>query len=123
MVPVVRHTDQLTLADLAETTGRLAAAARAGRLSLQDLEGGTFSVSALGAFGVETFTPVINPPNTAILGVGRVRDELVMTDDGVAVTKRMMLSLTWDHRAFDGAPAALFCKTVVDLLAAPHQFD
>jgi pyruvate dehydrogenase E2 component (dihydrolipoamide acetyltransferase) len=123
MVPVVRHTDQLTLADLAETTGRLATAARAGRLSLQDLEGGTFSVSALGAFGVETFTPVINPPNTAILGVGRVRDELLMTDDGVAVTKRMMLSLTWDHRVFDGAPAALFCKTVVDLLANPHQFD
>jgi pyruvate dehydrogenase E2 component (dihydrolipoamide acetyltransferase) len=123
MVPVVRHTDQLTLADLAETTGRLAAAARAGRLSLQELEGGTFSVSALGAFGVETFTPVVNPPNAAILGVGRVRDELVMTDNGVTVTKRMMLSLTWDHRVFDGAPAAQFCRTVVDLLAEPHRLD
>jgi pyruvate dehydrogenase E2 component (dihydrolipoamide acetyltransferase) len=123
MVPVVRHTDRLHLADLAEETGRLAAATRAGRLSLTDLEGGTFSVSALGAFGVETFTPVINPPNAAILGVGRVREDLVMTADGVGVTKRMMLSLTWDHRVFDGAPAAQFCKTVVDLLADPQQLD
>jgi pyruvate dehydrogenase E2 component (dihydrolipoamide acetyltransferase) len=123
LVPVVRHTDRLRLADLAESTGTLAAAARAGRLTLQELEGGTFSVSALGSFGVETFTPVINPPNAAILGVGRVRDELVMTEAGVAVTKRMMLSLTWDHRVFDGAPAALFCKTVVDLLAEPRLLD
>ena len=123
MVPVVRHTDRLTLADLAGTTSRLAAAARTGGLSLHDLEGGTFSVSALGSFGVETFTPVINPPNAAILGVGRVRDELVMTDDGVAVSKRMMLSLTWDHRVFDGAPAAQFCRTVVDLLAEPLRLD
>ena len=123
LVPVVRHTDQLRLADLAETTGKLAAAARAGRLTLQELEGGTFSVRALGSFGVETFTPVINPPNAAILGVGRVRDELVMTEAGVAVTKRMMLSLTWDHRVFDGAPAALFCKPVVDLLAEPGLLD
>lgn len=123
MVPVVRHADRLGIAELASTTTRLAAAARSGQLTLQELEGGTFSVSALGAFGVDSFTPVINPPNTAILGVGRVRDDLVLNAGVVETTKRMTLSLTWDHRVFDGVPAAQFCKAVVDLLSDPQQFD
>lgn len=123
MVPVVRNTDQRTLDDLSAETTRLAEAARTGSLALAELEGGTFSVSALGMFGVDGFTPVINPPNTAILGVGRLRDDVVLVDGQVSTTKRLTLSLTWDHRVFDGAPAAQFCQTIVALLADPAALD
>jgi len=124
IVPVVRGTAGRDLASLGAETSRLAEAAREGSLGLPDLEGGTFSVSTLGMFGVDGFTPVINPPNTAILGVGRLRDDLVLADDGtVGTTTRMTLSLTWDHRAFDGAPAAEFCKTIADLLGDPAALD
>lgn len=120
MVPVVRNTDSLSLAALGVETKRLAGAARSGSLALADLEGGTFSVSALGMFGVDGFTPVINPPNVAILGVGRLRDDLVLNSSGaVSRVKRLTLSLTWDHRVLDGAPAAQFCQSIVQLLADP----
>jgi pyruvate dehydrogenase E2 component (dihydrolipoamide acetyltransferase) len=124
IVPVIRDTAGRDLASLGTETSRLANAARTGALDLPDLEGGTFSVSTLGMFGVDGFTPVINPPNTAILGVGRLRDDLVLDDDGnVTTTKRLTLSLTWDHRAFDGAPAAEFCKSVTELLGDPAALD
>ena len=119
VVPVVRNADRTPLDELAVETTRLAEAARTGSLSLADLEGGTFSVSALGMFGVDAFTPVINPPNVAILGVGRLRDDLVLVDGAIATRKRLTLSLTWDHRVVDGAPAAAFCRTIVELLADP----
>ncbi len=113
VVPVVKHTDQLDIAALSAETSRLAEAARDGKLKLDEMEGGTFSVSALGMFGVDGFTPVINPPNTAILGVGRLRDDVAWADDGTPVKATMLtLSLTWDHRAFDGAPAAEFAQSI-----------
>ncbi|MGI9603677.1 MAG: 2-oxo acid dehydrogenase subunit E2 [Acidimicrobiales bacterium] len=113
MVPVVRDTPGWSLGDLAAETSRLADAVRNRTLSLSDLEGGTFSVTALGMYGVDAFTPIINPPNSAILGVGRLRRDAAVDDNGglVAVT-RLTLSLTWDHRAFDGAPAALFVRSI-----------
>lgn len=124
VVPVVRHADRIDLVTLAQETKRLATAARSGSLALGDLEGGTFSVSALGMFGVDAFTPVINPPNTAILGVGRMRDDLVLGPKGkVSSVKRLTLSLTWDHRVFDGAPAAQFCRSIVEFLADPASLD
>jgi pyruvate dehydrogenase E2 component (dihydrolipoamide acetyltransferase) len=112
VVPVVRDTPSLRLAELAAETSRLADAARSGKLQLADLEGGTFSVTALGMFGVDGFTPVINPPNTAILGVGRLRDGVRWDGDTPVRTRELTLSLTWDHRAFDGAPAAEFAGSV-----------
>ncbi len=124
IVPVISNTLGRDLADLGAETTRLAEAARSGSLSLTDLEGGTFSVSTLGMYGVDGFTPVINPPNTAILGVGRLRDDLALDPDGnVTTIKRMTLSLTWDHRAFDGAPAAEFCRTICTLLSDPAGLD
>lgn len=117
VVPVVRDADRLGVGEVATVTSALATAARTGSLTLDQLEGGTFSVSALGMFGVDAFTPVINPPNVAILGVGRLRDDVVLRDGEAATTKRMTLSLTWDHRAFDGAPAAEFTRSVVAYLA------
>ena len=123
VVPVVHDTDRLDLDTIAAHTTRLADAARKGALTLDDLDGGTFSVTALGMFGVDTFTPVINPPNAAILGVGRLRDDLVLVDGAVGTTKRLTLSLTWDHRVFDGAPAAEFCRSIVELLADPARLQ
>jgi len=108
---------------VASETKRLAELARSGKISPDELAGGTFSVTSLGMYGVDAFTPVINPPNAAILGVGRIRDELVWSDRGITRARRMTLSLTWDHRVFDGAPAAQFCRTVVDLLAEPQRLD
>jgi len=124
IVPVIKNTTSLDLSSLASETKRLSGAARDGKLTLSELEGGTFSVSTLGMFGVDGFTPVINPPNSAILGVGRLRDDVVVNGKGkVSTVKRMTLSLTWDHRVFDGAPAAEFCKSIVDLLADPSALN
>ena len=119
MVPVVRHTDRLRLDGIAAETARLAAAARSGKISPDELAGGTFSVTSLGMYGVDAFTPVINPPNAAILGVGRIRDEVVWRGDSIGRARVMTLSLTWDHRVFDGAPAAEFCRTVANNLEDP----
>jgi pyruvate dehydrogenase E2 component (dihydrolipoamide acetyltransferase) len=121
LVPVIRHTDRMPLDELSVETSRLADAARAGKLTPVELEGSTFSVSALGMYGVDAFTPVINPPNVAILGVGRLRDDAVVTDGRISTAKRLTLSLTWDHRVLDGAPAASFCATVVRLLSEPDR--
>ena len=123
VVPVVRHTDRLGLSALSIETTRLAAAARGGSLGVDDMAGGTFSVTALGMFGVDAFTPIVNPPNVAILGVGRLRDEVVLAD-GVAMNSSVMtLSLTWDHRAFDGAPAAQFCQSIAAYLTTPAALE
>jgi pyruvate/2-oxoglutarate dehydrogenase complex dihydrolipoamide acyltransferase (E2) component len=119
MVPVIHGTDQLGLADLAVETSRLASAARDKQLGLAEMEGGTFSVTALGMFGVDMFTPVINPPNAGILGVGRIRDDVAWTGDVPSRVKRMTISLTWDHRVLDGAPAAEFAQTIKSYLEQP----
>ena len=116
VVPVVSRANERSLADLGAETTRLATAARDGALALADLEGGTFSVTALGMYGVDAFTPVINPPNAAILGVGRLRDDTRWEGDTPVRTTVLTLSLTWDHRAFDGAPAAEFAASVRDRL-------
>jgi pyruvate dehydrogenase E2 component (dihydrolipoamide acetyltransferase) len=121
MVPVVRHADALALGDLARETRRLADLTRSGGLGLDDMSGGTFSVTALGMFGVDFFTPVVNPPNVAILGVGRVRDEVRWQGEVPVRASVMTLSLTIDHRAVDGAPAARFLQDVAALLQAPHR--
>ncbi|WP_419841404.1 dihydrolipoamide acetyltransferase family protein [Candidatus Poriferisodalis sp.] len=116
LVPVIRHADQLSLGEIAAETKRLAAGARQGSLDYADYQGSTFTVTALGAFGVDVFTPILNSPNTAILGVGRVREATVWADGVPAARPTMTLSLTWDHRAFDGAPAARFAGAIRDWL-------
>ncbi|MCY3894787.1 MAG: 2-oxo acid dehydrogenase subunit E2 [Acidimicrobiaceae bacterium] len=116
LVPVVRHADRLSLDEIASETTRLAAGARDGTLGYDDYQGATFTVTALGMFGVDAFTPIINSPNTAILGVGRIRDGTDWSADVPAALPTLTLSLTWDHRAFDGAPAARFAGAVRDWL-------
>jgi pyruvate dehydrogenase E2 component (dihydrolipoamide acetyltransferase) len=119
VVPVVKGADTLGLTDLSIETSRLADAARTKKLSLAEMEGGTFSVTALGMFGVDHFTPVINQPNAAILGVNRIRDDVSWDGDTPRKVKRMAISLTWDHRILDGAPAAEFTQTVKRYLEQP----
>lgn len=120
LVPVVRNADRLGLAELAGHTADLVARARAGSLRVNELSGGTFSVTSLGGQGIDTFTPVLNPPESAILGVGRVRDVATRFGNEVVWRSELGLSLTVDHRAIDGYPGALFLATVVENLAQPH---
>ena len=108
IVPIVRHADRLSLAALATEANRLAEAAQAGKVLPDELRDGTFTVSNLGSLGIETFTPIINPPQVAILGVGTTTLKPVLRGDTVEHVPHLNLSLTIDHRALDGAPAARF---------------
>ncbi len=121
IVPVIRDTGSISMKSLAEESSRLAADARAGTVSLDDMQGGTFTVSALGMFGVDAFTPIINAPQAGILGVNRIRDDVSWDGDRPVKTQVMRLSLTWDHRVLDGGPAALFLAEVKNLLEAPYR--
>lgn len=121
LVPVVQDANLRSVGNLVAETARLANAARDGQLSVDDLQGGTFTVTALGMFGVDSFTPIINAPQVGILGVNRIRNEVAWDGNTPVRQQRMMLSLTWDHRAIDGAPAAAFLGTVRDLLEAPYR--
>ena len=121
VVPVVRDADVLPLRELAQETTRLAEEARAGKLSLDEMSGATFSVTALGMAGIDFFTPIINPPNVAILGVGRIHEAVAWDGDHPKKVQRMTLSLTIDHRVVDGAPGAAFLGTVRELLEAPYR--
>lgn len=121
IVPVVRNANLLSVQALARETSRLATAAREGKLTPDDLQGGTFTVTALGMFGVDSFTPIINAPEAGILGVNRIRDDVAWAHDTPVKQQRMKLSLTWDHRVLDGAPAAEFLGTVRGLLEAPFR--
>jgi pyruvate dehydrogenase E2 component (dihydrolipoamide acetyltransferase) len=121
VVPVVRHADQLSLKEIAIESARLAACARDGTLGLDDYAGGTFTISALGMFGVDSFTPIINQPQSGILGVNRIFDGLTWEGETPVRQKQMNLSLTWDHRVLDGAPAAEFLQTVVEYLTEPYR--
>ncbi|MBM3796978.1 MAG: 2-oxo acid dehydrogenase subunit E2 [Acidobacteria bacterium] len=117
VVPVLRNAATAPLADLDRRLRELIAAAQSRRLQPADVSGAAFSISNLGAFGIDAFTPVINYPETAILGVGAIRQEaVVLASGGIAVRPMMTLSLTFDHRATDGAPAARFLQTLVDLI-------
>ncbi len=117
LVPVVFGAEKLSLAEMSAQTKALAAKAREGKLSPDEMSGGSFTVSNLGSMGIESFTPVINPPQTAILGVCCTTNRVKA--DG-KVYPAMGLSLTFDHRAVDGAPAAKFLK---ELCTALENFD
>lgn len=121
IVPVVKNANLLSVQALARESSRLALAARDGNLTPDDLQDGTFTVTALGMFGVDSFTPIINSPEAGILGVNRIRDDVAWEGDRPVKQQRMKLSLTWDHRVVDGAPAAEFLGTVRDLLEAPYR--
>jgi pyruvate dehydrogenase E2 component (dihydrolipoamide acetyltransferase) len=116
IVPVIRDAGKLSLEEITRARADLGTRAAAGKLGLEDVEGGTFTITNLGAFGADAFTPIINPPQTAILGIGRIVERPVVVSGKVEVAPTMWLSLTFDHRVVDGAPAARFVKVLGDRL-------
>lgn len=119
VVPVLREADKLTLIDLSKCIKTLATKARKGQLSHEEMQGSTFTISNLGAYGVDHFTPVLNPPEAGILGVGAVYDTPVFVGENIEKRSILPLSLTFDHRVLDGAPAATFLQTVKKFLEDP----
>src|SRR5207237_7297466 len=119
LVPVVRDVPALTLAEVAARTRDLTDRARSKRLSGDELRGGTFTLTNLGSFGIDAFTPIINYPECAILGIGCIRRVPVFVDDKVASQDQVTLSLTFDHRIVDGVPAARFLQTLTQALENP----
>jgi pyruvate dehydrogenase E2 component (dihydrolipoamide acetyltransferase) len=120
VVPVLRNADRRSLRELAGDLLDLVAKARAGRLNPAEMQGGGFSITNLGAYRVDGFTPILNPPETAILGVGRIADKPVVVDGSLAVRTMCTLSLSFDHRVVDGAAAAAFLARVAELLERPY---
>ena len=121
IVPVVRDADRKSLREIALEAQRLAMRARAGTLERHEVTGSTFSVTNLGMYGIDAFTPIINPPEIAILGVGRITEKLVRIQRGAEWRHVMTLSLTFDHRAVDGAPAAAFLQSIGKELEHPAE--
>jgi pyruvate dehydrogenase E2 component (dihydrolipoamide acetyltransferase) len=119
LVPVLRDANRLTLRQVAIRSRELIDRARQGRLAPEDLRGGTFTVTNLGGCGVEAFTPIIRYPECAILGVGRIDRRPVAVEDRVVVGRVLTLSLTFDHRIVDGAPAARFLQDLGRLVENP----
>ena len=113
LVPVVGDVRTLGVRQIASRSRELVSRARAGTLSAAELQGGTFTITNLGTYGIDAFTPIINPPETAILGIGAIRREPVIAEgDRVVARDQMTLSLTFDHRVVDSAPAARFLATL-----------
>ena len=119
ITPVIHNAGQKTLAQIAGEARELASKVREGRARPEDVTGGTFTISNLGAYGVDAFTPIINPPQVAILGVGRVVEKPLIVQGQIAKGSMMYLSLTFDHRVVDGAPAAEFLQTLIGYLEDP----
>lgn len=121
LVAVVRNADRKSVPDIAQETQRLAAGARDGSLSMEEITGSTFTVTNLGAYGADFFTPIINWPEVAILGVGRIIEKPAIYEGEIAKRSLMALSLTIDHRLVDGAPGADFLRTLSTILSNPYR--
>jgi pyruvate dehydrogenase E2 component (dihydrolipoamide acetyltransferase) len=119
VVPVIRAAERLSVSEIAAVRADLVARARDGKLALQDLEGGTFTVSNLGMFGIDRFTAVLNPPQVAILAVGAAVERPVAVDGELAIAPMLTLTLTCDHRAIDGAEGAAFLQTLQAMVELP----
>ena len=121
IVPVVKNADQLTLSALSAQIKALAKRAREGMLQPDEYEGGTFTVSNLGMFGLEEFVAIINPPEAGILAVGKITDTPIAVDGQIEIHSVMKLTLSYDHRVVDGAPAAQFLSQIKKYLENPYE--
>jgi pyruvate dehydrogenase E2 component (dihydrolipoyllysine-residue acetyltransferase) len=122
LVPVVRDAANLSLEQLAARTRELTERARTNASLPAELSGSTFSLTTLGYYEIDAFTPILNPPEVGILGIGRIHEAVVPQDGKIVIGQVMTLSLTFDHRAVDGAPAAAFLQTVKHLVESPDTF-
>jgi pyruvate dehydrogenase E2 component (dihydrolipoamide acetyltransferase) len=119
VVPVIRDADRKSVQQIAADRADLVTRARDGKLQLADLEGGTFTISNLGMYGIEQFVAVLNPPQVAILAVGSIEDRVSAIDGELAIVPTMTMTLTCDHRAIDGSEGAEFLRTVKQLVETP----
>jgi pyruvate dehydrogenase E2 component (dihydrolipoamide acetyltransferase) len=119
IVPVIRNADRKSLLEIAQAVREIGGRVKSNALKVEDLDGGTFSVTNLGSFGIDAFNPLLNPPQVGILGLGRLVEKPVVHQGQVATRTMMWLSITFDHRAWDGAPAAEFLRSVARYLADP----
>jgi pyruvate dehydrogenase E2 component (dihydrolipoamide acetyltransferase) len=119
LAPVVRNPGSETLKALQQTVMGLVERARLGELSIDEMTGGVFTITNLGAHGIDAFTPILNLPQAAILGVGRVRAVPVVLGEDIVAGQQLSLSLTFDHRVLDGAPAARFLADLVQAIENP----
>jgi pyruvate dehydrogenase E2 component (dihydrolipoamide acetyltransferase) len=119
LVPVIRDVDQKNIIKLSVELTEISKKARSRKVTLQDLEGGTFTITNLGGIGGTNFTPIINPPEVAILGVSRASTQPVFKDGGFEPRLIMPLSLSYDHRLIDGADAARFARWVAQAIEQP----
>jgi pyruvate dehydrogenase E2 component (dihydrolipoamide acetyltransferase) len=120
IVPVVRDADRKSLSEIAAETRALAEQARSGTLTPDRVTGSTFSITNLGRWGIDAFTPIINPPEAAILGIGRIFEKPAAYRGTIALRHMLTLSLTHDHRLVDGAPAAAFLQTMTESIETPY---
>ncbi|GLH63033.1 dihydrolipoamide acetyltransferase family protein [Parageobacillus sp. G301] len=121
VVPVIPYAEKLSLKEISKKIKELSVRAREGKLSSEEMKGSTFTITSLGAYGVEFFTPVLNPPEVGILGVGTVTDTPVFVGDAIQKRKILPLSLTFDHQVIDGAPASQFLTTIKNYLEKPYK--
>jgi len=119
LVPVIHHSDELNLSQLASRRSEIVSRAKAGKLLLDDLSGGTFTISNLGMYGVDAFNAIVNPPQAAILAVSRIADRVVPLNGQPVVQPMMTLSLSCDHRVVDGARGAEFLQALADFIEEP----
>jgi pyruvate dehydrogenase E2 component (dihydrolipoamide acetyltransferase) len=119
LVPVIRRADQMGLRGFGTQFRALVERARAGRSLPDDLSGGTFTITSLGPFEIDAFTPIINLPEAAILGVGRIQPKPVVRDGEIVARQMWTLSLVFDHRLVDGAPAARFLQRIKQMVENP----
>ena len=122
-VPVISNADKKSLKEIDVAIKELTEKAKEGKLARQELTSGTFTITNLGMYGVEFFTPIINPPEAAILGVGRIAEKPVAINGTVRIKPIMMLSLSYDHRIVDGAPAAEFLQKVKQKIEKALEFE
>jgi pyruvate dehydrogenase E2 component (dihydrolipoamide acetyltransferase) len=122
IVPVIHHADRLSLWEIARQSASLTDKAQQRKLTLEEVSGGTFTVTNLGTYGIELFTPLVNYPQCAILGVGRVAERPVVMPGQIAARSLMYLSLSFDHRLIDGAPAAMFLQALKARLETLSDF-
>jgi len=122
IVPVIRDADRKTILDLARELESLAEKARTNKLSLQDIQGSTFTITSVGKLGGVMSTPIVNYPEVAILGVNKIEKKPVVRDDHVVIRDMMNLSLSLDHRVVDGYVGAVFLADVIKYLEDPHHF-
>jgi len=122
IVPVVRDADEKSLREIAVSIEELVEKARLDKLVTREVSGGTFTITNLGMFEVDLFAPIINPPESAILGVGRITKKPIAMDDEVVVRPMVTLTLVFDHRIMDGAEAARFLQEIKQVLEEPHLY-